>query len=185
MEAANHANKANEGFDAEIVRLLVAEQLPLSAYIRSLLPGDPAAGDVLQATCMRIWEKRQEFCLGTNFRAWAFAIARFEVLNHRKQQARDRQLYFSEELEELVTEEMQQHGAVESGHLEALHRCLQKLRPRQRELLMQRYSGQWTIAQMAQQVGRSADGMRVTLHRLRSLVAQCLRREADQGDVVP
>ena len=47
-----------------------------------------------------------DFTLGTNFKAWAFSVARYEVLNYRKQQARDARLVFSEELEETFAEEL-------------------------------------------------------------------------------
>ena len=53
---------------------------------------------MVQQTNAKLWEKRTEFELGTNFQAWSSAIARYEVLNYRKKQARDARLTFSDEL---------------------------------------------------------------------------------------
>ncbi len=89
-------NAAPANFDTEFVHLLTAIQMPLAMYVRSLLPGDAAAANVMQEVNARIWEKRHAFELGNNFRAWAFSIARYEVLNYRKRQGRDRPVVFSD-----------------------------------------------------------------------------------------
>jgi RNA polymerase sigma-70 factor (ECF subfamily) len=97
---------ADSDQESQIVAQLTEIQLPLRLYVQSLLPGDPVARDVAQHANKTIWEKRAGFESGTNFKAWDFAIARFEVLNYRKQQARDSRLVFSEELEATFAEEL-------------------------------------------------------------------------------
>lgn len=160
-----------------IVGHLTEIQLPLRLYVQSLLPGDPAAGDVAQLANATIWTRRGDFTAGTNFKAWAFAIARFEVLNHRKRQARDARLVFSEELEETFAEDLaSQHGDLERRH-SALKTCLDKLRPKDRDLLLYRYSRAGTLDEFAARVGRSAAGLRVTLHRLRNTLLECMHRQ--------
>ncbi len=162
--------------DDRFVAQLTACQIPLMAFVRSLMPGDLAAGDVVQAANAKIWEKRADFQMGTNFKAWAFSIARFEVLNYRKQQARDARLVFSDELESIFTSKLaNDQDDLRRRHVPLRH-CLQKLRHRDRELLLRRYAGTGTIAQLAESVGRSAGGLKVTLHRLRSALLECIRR---------
>ena len=75
--------------DSQFVALLTSVQLPLSIYVRSLMPGVSMAKDVAQQASMKIWENRNDYQPGTNFKAWAFSIARYEVLNFRKRSARD------------------------------------------------------------------------------------------------
>ncbi len=163
--------------ERQIVAQLTEIQLPLRLYVQSLLPGDPAARDVAQHANATIWEKRQSFTLGTNFKAWVFSIARFEVLNYRKQQARDARLVFSEELEETFAEELAtQHDDLESRH-EALKKCLERLRPKDRDLLLFRYARAGTLDEFAARAGRSAAGLRVTLHRLRGALLECMQRQ--------
>lgn len=161
--------------DAEFVTLLTASQVPLLLYVRSLMPGDSAARDVAQQSNAKIWEKRADFELGTNFKAWAFSVARFEVLNYRKQQARDAKLVFSDDLEQTIATELTDAPDQIQQRHEALKGCLQKLRSQDRDLLLHRYSDSGTLDEYAAQVGRSVGGLKVTLHRLRSALLTCIK----------
>lgn len=179
---------ANDGIDHnedELVANLTEIQLPLLLYVRSLMPGDPAAKDVVQQTNALIWQKRQEYELGTNFKAWAMAIARFEVLNYRKQQARDARLVFSEELENTIASEMTTvSDGLDQRHV-ALQNCLGKLRPVDRELVLYRYTRTGTLNDYAEEAGRSVAGLKVTLHRVRNSLIQCINRQLQGQEVSP
>ena len=166
------------------VELLTQIQVPLLLYVRSLMPGEPAVRDVVQNTNATIWQKHHDFELGTNFKAWAFSIARYEVLNHRKQQARDGRLVFSDDLMQMITAEMIAYEEDTQSLLEALQRCLNKLRPQDRDLIDYRYAGQGNLEEYARKVGRSAGGLKVSLHRLRNTLLACIQRQshAEGGD---
>ncbi len=164
----------SESMDARFVGQLTAVQVPLLAYVRSLLPGDSAARDVAQQANATIWEKRAAFEPGTNFKAWAFRIARYEVLNYRKRQARDARLVFSDELEQTITRELADIPDDFQERQEALTECLRQLREADRELLLHRYAQTGTLAEFAARAGRSVGGLKVTLHRLRSALLACI-----------
>lgn len=168
--------------DDQIVAQLTANQWSLLIYVQSLLPGDPAARDVAQQANSRIWEKRADFELGTNFRAWAFSIARYEVLNYRKQQARDARLVFSDDLEQTIATELVQASDDFQQRHEAMKSCLQKLRPQDRDLLLHRYATAGTLADFASLVERSVSGLKVTLHRLRGALLECIERRVRSGE---
>ena len=169
--------------ETRIVELLTTIQLPLRIYIQSLLPGDSAAADVAQHANALIWQKREDFEIGTNFKAWAFSIARYEVLNYRKRQARDSLLVFSDELEETFAEEISgRTDSIEHQH-ELLQHCLAKLKPKDRELLLHRYAKSGTLRDFAEQSGRSVGGLKVTLFRLRSTLLTCMRKGMDNREV--
>lgn len=170
------ADSRSPKFEAEFVGQLTECQLPLLMYVRSLLPGDPAVRDVAQQANAKIWEMRADFELGTNFKAWAFTVARYEVLNHRKRQAVDSRLVFSDELARTIAHELSTQPDVMQQRHEALKDCLTKLRSRDRELLLHRYSDCGTLADFATSVGRSISGLKVTLHRLRSTLLKCIQR---------
>lgn len=169
--------------ESKLVALLTEIQLPLQLYVRSLLPNDSAIHDVMQHANAKIWEMRGDFEIGTNFKAWAFSIARFEVLNHRKRLARDSRLTFSEDLEEVMAKDLcTRRDDVRDRH-EALRTCLNRLRPKDRALLLHRYSDQGTLAEFAKDVGRSVGGLKVTLHRLRNALLACVRRQLRDPEV--
>lgn len=162
--------------DSTFVSQLTEHQLALQLYVRSLLPGDPAAGDVTQQANTKIWEKRAEFELGTNFKAWAFSIARFEVLNYRKTQARDARLVFSGELEKVIESELAEADLDLQERHQALRECMGKLRTQDRQLLLHRYSSGSPLIEFSKAVGRSLGGLKVTLHRLRSALLTCIQQ---------
>jgi RNA polymerase sigma-70 factor (ECF subfamily) len=169
--------------ESRFVAMLTEVQLPLQCFVRSLLPGDPAAGDVAQQANATIWEKRAEFQQGTNFKAWAFTVARYEVLSHRKRQARHARVQFSGDLDEQVAEEILADDSRVQEQYEALRRCLAKLRDRDRQLLLYRYAKKGTLAEFAQSAGRSVGGLKVTLHRLRNALLACMQRPIVEEEV--
>lgn len=182
-EAENPIRKVPiEDEDSLFVGLLTEHQLSLVLYIRSLMPGDPASVDVVQQTNSKIWEKRGGFELGTNFRAWSFAIARFEVLNHRKKQARDARLTFSDDLEDTIASELEGLNDDLLERHEALRHCLETLPTNSRQILMQRYESSESLAQFANRIGRSVGGIKVSLNRLRNSLADCIERRLLTGE---
>ena len=160
---------------AEFVTLLTEHQPDLWAYIITLMPGHPDVADVLQETNLVLWSKQEKFETGTNFRAWAFAIARFEVLNHLKKQKRNRILLLDEELLDTISHEAPEAIAPAEQRLKALEFCLEKLRPQDRELIDHRYWSRQGLDEFAEQVGRSVSALSVTLHRLRAALRKCVK----------
>ena len=160
--------------ESAFVEQLTDLQLALRIYVQSLLPGDPSGHDVTQQANSTIWRKRADFEIGTNFRAWAFSISRYEVLNYRKEQARSARLGFSEELNETIAEEMSTRSDDLEKRHEALRGCLDNLKPKDRELLLHRYNSSATLKDYSARSGRSVGGLKVTLHRLRSVLLNCI-----------
>jgi RNA polymerase sigma-70 factor (ECF subfamily) len=169
--------------ESAFVEQLTELQLVLRIYVQSLLPGDSSAHDVTQQANSTIWRKRSDFEIGTNFKAWAFSIARYEVLNYRKQQARTARFGFSEELNDTIAEEMTTRTSdIERRH-DALRGCLERLKSKDRELLLHRYNSSATLKDYSTRTGRSVGGLKVTLHRLRSVLLDCIsnRIQAEEG----
>ena len=166
--------------DSEIVALLTEHQSALRLYVASLLPGDSAASDVAQQANATIWKKRSDFELGTNFKAWVFSIARYEVLNYRKKQAKDaRRFVFGEELEEIFAEELPALPNDLDERQSALRGCLDRLKQADRELILARYFKDTSLHDYAAEIGRSVGGLKVTLHRLRSKLAACIEHKME------
>lgn len=160
------------------VAQLTEIQLALRLYVQSLMPGDSTAHDVTQQANATLWRKRDEFAPGTNFKAWAFSVARFEVLNDRKRRARDARLVFGEEVELLLASDLVEHEDETQRRHEALRGCLEKLRSQDRELLLHRYTEDaGNLADFARRMGRSVGGLKVTLHRLRNALLGCIEKQ--------
>lgn len=176
MNGARTQPEGNDSFDQEIVCELTRAQPRLALFIRSLMPGETEADEILQQTNAKIWENRRRFELGSNFLAWAIAITKFEALNHIKRQQRDSKLTFSDHLENLIADDAMHLNDDIAEKRQALKSCLAELSSEHRKLLLSRYSGNNELAEVAKQLRRSPAGIRVTLTRLRTKILECIQR---------
>ena len=75
---------------ADFETLIETHQSALRGFILSLVADCSAAEDILQETNLVAWRKAADFESGSNFRAWAFRIAHFQILSYRQKVSRDR-----------------------------------------------------------------------------------------------
>jgi RNA polymerase sigma-70 factor (ECF subfamily) len=163
------------GYEA-FVRLFVAHEARLRAFLRVQLPSWGDLDEVMQETGLVAWRKFATFDPATDFLKWVATIGRFEALKARRAKARDR-LVFSDELCELLAEE----AAAESETLEAQRRvlelCLGKLVAPQRELLTAAYEPGAKFHEVAARAGKSATAFYKIVQRLRAMLLECVQRE--------
>jgi RNA polymerase sigma-70 factor (ECF subfamily) len=165
--------------DDEIVQLIVKHQAALRAFLVSLMPGRPDVEDMMQETSMVIWKKRGEFESGTDFKAWMFSVARYRVMAFWRDQKRRRESVLPEELLKKVADEAAEEGfeGIDRRY-QYLEECIQGLRPEDRGLVLRRYLNGVTAGQLADDLGRTSNSVRVSLYRIRAILRQCIRRRA-------
>ena len=163
------------GPDAEFVQLFTRNQRRLFLHILAQVPHPVDAEEILQDVNIIAWSKFSQFQAGTNFPAWIAQIATFEIMKYRSRKRRER-LQFSEEYLEAVAQE----SLVRSEDLEArraaLVQCIQKLRPRDRELIQQRYAPGESGKALAETIGRPANSVYQSLGRIRRTLLECIER---------
>ena len=155
------------------VEQMIAHQDKLRAFIYSLMPGNPQVGDVLQNTNAVLWQKRSRFKAGTNFTAWAFKIARIQVMHQLDRAKRDGRLVFSGKLVDAIAEDTRSREAYDRV-LRALENCMEKLTDHQRSLIRARYTPGQSLEKHASETGRSPGSLRIALHRIRDLLRRCV-----------
>ena len=160
---------------AGFVKLMTGHQGNLRAFIVSLIPGSPDVADVLQETNAVLWQKRDRFRPGTNFLAWAFQIARYEVLRQLHRQRRSGHVMFSEEAVEVLAEIQPPDESTEEL-LSALDHCLDKLSESQQELVRERYTPGHSLEDLAARTGRTAGSLRIALLRIREILRRCIEQ---------
>lgn len=158
----------------DYVALIADHQGNLRAFIVSLMPGSPDVADVLQETNAALWIKRKKFEPDTNFIAWAFKIARYEVMRQRDRTKRLDRLVFSDELLESLAEA--DAPAKPSARLAALDSCVGKLSENQRKLIQARYTPGRSVEQFAVDTGKGASGLRMALLRIREILKDCIEK---------
>ena len=159
------------------VRELTSHQTSMLAYVRSLAPGGSGARDLLQEVNITLWQKRDTFELGTNFKAWAFQTIRYHMLNHRRRLASQGWLIFDDDLIQRMSPGFEiEPDELEERHL-ALRKCLQRLRPQDRDLLHHRYATSFPLQEYADRTKRSAGTLKAVLFNLRAALKRCIERE--------
>ena len=159
---------------ADFVQLMIGCQSRLYAFIMSLVHNGEHAADILQQTNLVMWQKSDEFELGTNFTAWTFQIARYQVMAFRQRQRRDRHI-FDDDAINAVAGEIEDRLAAQEDRLLALSQCLGEVGTDGRNLLVQRYRDGLAVNEIAAQLGHTANRVAVTLHRLRVALLECIR----------
>ena len=183
METAPNAtdcdNDTPRGLEDDVFSALIAShQDCLRRFVRCQLPGDPDADDVVQRANMVLWRRRQVFEAGTNFRAWALAVARWEVRSHITRRDRRGWLVVNDELANRLADRLCESEPLEEGHeMSLLRECIQKLGEKERRLIDAFYGAEASVAECARLLGRSAGGVKVSLFRIRAALRKCIDRK--------
>ena len=166
--------------DAARVRvqgLFVRHQGVVKAFILSLQPGFADAEDVLQETFLVVTRKAGEFVPGTNFVAWACAIARLKLLEARRKASRP---VLSEAAMVALCEDAPEEAFFDE-RLGALRSCVEKLAPKARELVWLRYHSELGSAEIAEKTGWKDGAVRVALTKARGFLRKCVQRQVAAG----
>ncbi len=159
----------------EFVQLFTRTQRRLYLFILAQAPSTQDAEEILQETNLVIWNKYDQFELGTNFFAWSARIATYEVLKHRQRFRRER-LRFSDEFMQTVAAEAAERGDELEQRRVALENCIKKLRPADRDLIRQRYEPGSNGKDLAETLGRPANSVYQSLGRIRRSLLECINR---------
>ena len=157
----------------QLVALMTRHQRQIFAYIYTLVPDRHDAEDLLQETSVVICDKFDEFTPGTDFVAWACQIAWWRIRYSRQKFARAKVVFDDDVLAAVAHTASAMREELDARH-EALAGCLQKLAPRDRELVLTRYEPGSGVAEAARRTGRSMDAAYKALNRLRKLLHDCV-----------
>lgn len=164
------------------VQLVVNHQPALRAFVLSLLPGSPDVDDVIQETNAEIWTKRGDFRIGTNFKSWMFSVAKFKVMSVWRDQQRQKVWAVPEETLAMLVERIEAGALADTeSRQEALRICLDRLRAEDRMLILNRYIADQNLDRLSRESGRKKDSLKVSLHRIRTVLKACMNRRIQPG----
>jgi RNA polymerase sigma-70 factor, ECF subfamily len=164
----------------EFADRLRQEQSRLYGYIHSLVRDLNDTDDLFQQVALILWRKFDEFDRQRSFFAWACGVARLETANFLRSRGRQR-LYFSDELNLLLIEAQADLSTDETeARRLALGCCVEKLRQRDRELLLECYGSAAGVHEAADRNRRSTQSVYNSLRRIRRSLFECVRRSLEQ-----
>lgn len=160
----------------EFVALYVRHEPAVFSFVLSMLKHTADTEDVVQRASLTMWRLFDQYEPGTNFRAWAFQVAKNEALNHLSKSKRDRHV-FSEKLLGMLADRAEERADELSARRHALDYCIEKLPEPDHKMVQGCYLEGATIRSFAEAAEESANKVYKRLNRVRQSLQQCIERQ--------
>ena len=161
--------------------LLVSHQQRIYFFIRSMVFNPEDARDVLQDVNAIVIRKRGRFTPGTDFKSWAFAIARFECLAYLRRYEAKRSALDTGLFEHLAEGAEARAGDIDSW-LEALADCRKLLPEESARLLDLRYQARTPLEEIASLWKTTEGALKQKLFRARNQLKICITKRLVPND---
>jgi RNA polymerase sigma-70 factor (ECF subfamily) len=158
----------------EFLKLFSQHSRRVYEFISTLVLRPADADEVFQNTCVVLWKKFDSYEPDGSFYAWACKIAYLEMMHLRR--SNKRLQTFSDDVLELLAENMLGRANHLNSRQSALEDCLQKLNVSDRKLIEQRYYFQKRPKEIALDRTRSVDSIYRALTRIHIALRECVGR---------
>lgn len=171
--------------DSESIKRLTLEwtraQPSVERFIRSFVRHRADADDVLQEVALTIVDRFDDFDVERSFEAWALGIAKNLMKAHFRKQLRQPVQAINDEAVDQVAAAFEELSPRMEDMKEALADCLSRVPGNQRHMLSQQYEQGLKPSEIAERLGKSANHVAVILHRLRTVLRECVERKMNTG----
>jgi RNA polymerase sigma-70 factor, ECF subfamily len=165
---------AKDGDVAAFGTLVDRHQTLVRGWLRVRLTDWATADDLAQDVFVTAFRRVRTYSGEAPFAGWLIGIARNHWRNYvRKHQAEA--IGGSEELATLIDQSDLLIAHDESHLVDALRVCLEALGSSARDILEQRYVLGRTVRELSATSGRGYSALTMQLHRLREVLAECIR----------
>lgn len=172
----------DEDQQIRFTQLWTDAQPTVSQFVASLVRDPWAVRDIVQETSLALLRKFAEYDESKPFLPWALGVAKFEILGHRRDVARDRMICDSVFLDQ-YTQAWADVAPRISNETEALRHCVGELAGRPRAIIKMRYTEGETSETIADKLNITADNVRTILKRTRDVLRRCVERHVGlQGE---
>jgi RNA polymerase sigma-70 factor (ECF subfamily) len=163
---------------AELVR---RHQSAVRACLAVRLDQPHEAEDLAQEAFVTAYRKIGEFDIDRPFGPWVRSIA-FNLLRNYWRKFRVVGVGGNEELEAMVEQTISARADGREGReLSALRDCLESLDGTARALMERRYTDEISVREIAKEQGRGYSAVTMHLHRVRELLANCVRTKLGEA----
>lgn len=150
---------------------------PLRAWLAAHVPLGVDVDEIAQRSFVAAFSRLDEYEAGTNFGAWLFTIARYQM---RTETTRLRRIadYHSRYGPDLLQRELDRRcddsPEMWTTRLEYLQSCLESLSDHLRQFVTWRYDEEIPLDEMAARSGRSVPAVKKQLWKIRQKLQQCV-----------
>ena len=164
MEAGNDHER--------FTRLLIQYEPELLRCVLVAVPNRADARDIMQECSVALWRRFSDYDSGRPFASWALGFVRTEVRRFLRKSGRRAQL--TERAAELLLQDEQQLSGELDERERYLLNCLKTLSAAHRELIDGYYRNEYSVSELAQRSGQSAEAVYKMLQRIRIALHQCI-----------
>jgi RNA polymerase sigma-70 factor, ECF subfamily len=164
------------GDSAAFGQIIELTERRLRAYLALQVPNRELVDEVAHQAYITAYENLNDYAAGTNFLAWLKRISS----NHLRNECRRRSHASSsqERLAVLVAPGPSPTETEETrDRVACLQRCLEKLPPDARQLLIMRYEECLEPTEISERIGKGASHVRTILTRLRQSLLECMEAQ--------
>ncbi len=169
-------NKDLEDFE----QIVAAHEAAVRAFVAVRIDDPFEAHDLAQEVFLLLWRKLEEIDLDHPLRPWLLSVAMNLVRQHRRK-SRATPVGGNDGILELLHDRMDSGDVVDGPVFAALARCLGMLDESARQLIRWRYEDGLVIREICQRVGSGHSVVTMKLHRLRSLLLDCIQTDTQEA----
>jgi RNA polymerase sigma-70 factor (ECF subfamily) len=158
-----------------MTRHWLAAEHAIRAYIAGAVRSFSDREDLLQQVALTVARRFEEFDEQRPFLAWALWIAKSRVIDFYRSQGR-RPQFLSDVFLEKYADALAERQEALPACREALEHCLEQLPDRSQKLIRLRYYEGLKMDQIAETVRSTPASIRVTIHRIRDVLSDCIQR---------
>lgn len=162
----------------------VRHERSIYSFLMTIVPNDVDVEEIVQDASLVMWQKFSQFEEGTNFRNWAFQIAKFTAMNHIRKIKRDR-LVFTSKLVELLSKEWESNSSELESRRSTFRYCITKLPEKDQKVVAACYAENQSVKQYADSQNRTSNAVYKQLNRIRQTLLQCVRSAHGRLDASP
>ncbi|MFT5524839.1 MAG: RNA polymerase sigma-70 factor (ECF subfamily) [Pirellulaceae bacterium] len=163
--------------------ILRSTQRRIRAYIAGMGIAAYEVDDVAQDVYVEFYKNIRKVPDDVEPERWLKGIARNICLNYIRKNARRGRLHREAITSLLAAAEESQSSQLHGGPIHtALDNCFEKLPEKNKQLLQMKYEKDLPSETIAAQLQKTAEAIRVSLHRIRANLRECIRRSQEQAE---
>lgn len=163
-----------------LTRLWIEAEPAVRAFVFASISGFADAEDVLQKVALNVARRFDEYDPERPFQAWALWLAKSRVIDHYRVKGREKLVFSEPLLDQLAHSLATRSPRQQSARAAAMERCIEKLPEKSQRMLMLRYFEDASTEDVAKAVSSTAGSVRVMLHRVRNMLADCITLEVER-----
>lgn len=160
---------------SQFLKLLGESNRQINSYIFSLVSNFEDAKDISQQTVETMWQKFDDFEIGTDFASWGVQIAHFKILGYRRK-LYNQKVFFSDTIFKQIDEIAKSRSSQADERLKYLRDCVKKLAPSDMILLRNRYELNHPVKALASRANKSEQFIYRQLAKINRLLYHCIHR---------